>query len=249
MTVTNSKFKADFTVSNLCLGDSTFFTNTSTIQNDSFLDFIWEYGDGKMAIVRYNPKHLYPDTGTYTVKLTVLTGFGFKDYISYVIHILPKPTLNITVTPNPPYVKGDKVTLTANGVYDNILWSNGSQISSIDVDSSGTYTAKVVSANGCDTSSSITLEFLKNNGFTAPNTITPNGDGYNDLWVIDKIEKYQPCKLVIYNRWGDNLYSSSNYQNNWDGKFKGKSLPEGSYYFVLEANDGKVYKVVVNIIQ
>lgn len=249
MTVSNSKFTVDFTSSILCYGDSTYFINTSTISNDSFENFLWNYGDGKDAIVKYNPKHLYPDTGTYIVKMTGLTKLGYKDSVSYIIRILSKPSLTITASSIPPYIKGTKVTLTANGVFDSILWSTGAIISSIDVDSSGTFTVRVVSANGCDTVGSTTLEFIKGNVFTAPNTITPNGDGYNDLWVIPNIAQYQPCKLAIFNRWGDELYNSSDYKNNWDGKFKGKPLPEASYYYILEAKGGKVYTGVLNVIQ
>jgi gliding motility-associated-like protein len=79
--------------------------------------------------------------------------------------------------------------------------------------------------------------------------ITPNGDGINDLWKVEEIKQYQPCKLVIYSRWGDELFSDNNYNNTWDGTYKGKTLPEGTYYFVLETADGKVYKGAINILK
>ena len=78
---------------------------------------------------------------------------------------------------------------------------------------------------------------------------TPNGDGINDKMVIKNIDLIQPCKLGVYNRWGDELYSTKDYQNNWNGTYKGKSLPEGSYYYVLETKEGKVYKGAVNILR
>ena len=81
------------------------------------------------------------------------------------------------------------------------------------------------------------------------NVITPNGDGINDKLVIKNLEKFVPCKLNIYNSSGENIYSSTNYQNNWDGTYKGKFLPEGTYYYGLETKDGKLYKGAINILK
>jgi gliding motility-associated-like protein len=81
------------------------------------------------------------------------------------------------------------------------------------------------------------------------NVITPNGDGINDKLVIKNIERFAPCKLNIYNSAGENIYFSSNYQNNWDGTYKGKFLPEGTYYYGLETKDGKLFKGAVNILK
>jgi gliding motility-associated-like protein len=63
-----------------------------------------------------------------------------------------------------------------------------------------------------------------------PNVITPNGDGYNDKFVIDNIDKLVSSQLIIYNRWGKKVYESNNYQNDWDGD----NLSDGVYYYVLK---------------
>ncbi len=60
-----------------------------------------------------------------------------------------------------------------------------------------------------------------------PNAITPDGDGYNDTW---KIENCVDCKIIIYNRWGDLIYQSDNYDNSWDGA----TYPSGAYFYHLE---------------
>jgi gliding motility-associated-like protein len=239
---------ADFTYTDACLGDSAVFKNISVIQNDTFQNFLWDFGDATGTIIRFEPKHMYKATGSYLVKLTGLTSKGIKYYASHTINVNAPPALNITENPTTTHLKGDKVTLTAVGIFDSILWSTGATSSSIDVDSTGNYLVRVVSTNGCDTTGSIYVKFAEDSGFIAPNTLTPNDDGINDLWKIPGVEKYQPCKLVIYNRWGDELYSSGDYKNDWNGKYKGKSLPEGSYYYILEAKDGKQYKGVLNIV-
>ncbi|MBC9910439.1 gliding motility-associated C-terminal domain-containing protein [Chitinophaga varians] len=69
-----------------------------------------------------------------------------------------------------------------------------------------------------------------------PNVITPNGDGRNDRFIIIGISRYPNSSLFIYNRWGNQVYQSKNYQNEWDGH----GLSEGTYYYVLKlrAADG-----------
>ncbi|WNW02991.1 gliding motility-associated C-terminal domain-containing protein [Tenacibaculum sp. HL-MS23] len=80
------------------------------------------------------------------------------------------------------------------------------------------------------------------------NEFTPNGDGNNDVFVIDCIENYPNNSLEIYNRWGNTVYKASGY-NNTDVSFKGISngrvtineegkLPVGTYFYVLDLGDG-----------
>jgi gliding motility-associated-like protein len=69
------------------------------------------------------------------------------------------------------------------------------------------------------------------------NTLSPNGDGINDVWWVDGIENFPDNKVMIFNRWGDHIIELHNYDNNniaWDGKNKqGKQVPDGTYYYVL----------------
>jgi gliding motility-associated-like protein/uncharacterized repeat protein (TIGR01451 family) len=73
------------------------------------------------------------------------------------------------------------------------------------------------------------------------NTLSPNGDGINDVWWIDGIEDFTDNKVLIFNRWGDKIMELHNYDNNkvvWDGKNKqGKQVPDGTYYYVLTINN------------
>jgi gliding motility-associated-like protein len=66
-----------------------------------------------------------------------------------------------------------------------------------------------------------------------PNTFTPNGDGVNDTWEIGLLNNYPNCIVSIYNRWGQQLYRSVGYPIPWNGTYKGKSLPVGTYYYII----------------
>jgi len=65
--------------------------------------------------------------------------------------------------------------------------------------------------------------------------ISPNGDGLNDVWVIPFIELFPECVVEVYNRWGELIFSETGYKNStaWDGKYKGKDLPVGTYYYTI----------------
>ncbi|MCC9061839.1 gliding motility-associated C-terminal domain-containing protein [Flavobacterium piscisymbiosum] len=72
---------------------------------------------------------------------------------------------------------------------------------------------------------------------------TPNGDGINDTWVVSNIEYYPASTVRVFNRWGTEVFVARNYQNDWDGYYKGNSssLPESSsYYYQIDLDgDGK----------
>jgi gliding motility-associated-like protein len=69
--------------------------------------------------------------------------------------------------------------------------------------------------------------------------ITPNGDGVNDTWFINNITQpeYSNCVIRVYNRWGQEVFYTVGYQNDWDGSYDGKSgtLPDAaSYYYQID---------------
>lgn len=65
-----------------------------------------------------------------------------------------------------------------------------------------------------------------------PNVISPNGDGLNDAWVVP--EPVTPMHLRIYNRWGNLVYESENYANNWSGEtMQGEKVTDGTYFYIL----------------
>jgi gliding motility-associated-like protein len=239
----------DFTFQNACVGEPVLFINTSTVNQDSFMNFFWDFGDTTQTIIRTNPTHVYKYTGTYLVKLRGVTWGGMQDSTSQLITIYNKPTLNISYSPDTIGIIGEKITLTANGSFNTLLWSTGEQTSSILVDKTGIYAVKVFNTTNCSATDSIFIEFVMQEVLEAMTLFTPNGDGYNDYFKVLNIDLFRPLKLVIYNRWGNELFSSENYMNDWDGKYKGQELPEGTYYYVIIDRNGTVYKGAVSLMQ
>jgi len=82
-------------------------------------------------------------------------------------------------------------------------------------------------ANLSDNISSDTKNIL---GLNIPNVFTPNGDGFNDTFIIQDLNNYPENDLVIFNRWGNSVFREKNYHNEWAGT----GLSEGTYFYVLK---------------
>lgn len=75
-----------------------------------------------------------------------------------------------------------------------------------------------------------------------PNFISPNGDGYNDEWTIRGIEVTSKATIKIFDRYGK-IFVDTNFDGNyvWDGKYGGRPLPSGDYWYILDVpGDGVV---------
>lgn len=69
--------------------------------------------------------------------------------------------------------------------------------------------------------------------------LTPNNDGEHDYFTISELPDYPNNYLKIYNRWGEIVYESQNYQNDWQGTSNGKEVISGFYYYMLKSDNGK----------
>jgi len=75
------------------------------------------------------------------------------------------------------------------------------------------------------------------------NGFSPNGDGANDVFMVQGIENFPNNRLTIFNRWGEQVYQKDGYLNDWGGTWdssgngNNKDLPDGTYFYVLELNE------------
>ncbi len=93
----------------------------------------------------------------------------------------------------------------------------------------------ICNANGCDNAEvQITITCSDIEIFTG---FSPNGDGVNDYFFIANIEAKPNNHLQIFNQWGNLIYETRNYKNDWEGKWNNKLLPDGTYYFILEIQE------------
>jgi len=68
----------------------------------------------------------------------------------------------------------------------------------------------------------------------SPTFFTPNGDGKNDLWVIDELQRYPNNQVWLYDTSGNLIFNQLNYNNDWDGTNNAVPVPEASYLFLID---------------
>ena len=126
-----------------------------------------------------------------------------------------------SLSPSPSGTAG--LTPTANGTYQLTIWDN---CNTMVVDQ---FAINVQEA--CEV--------------FVPNVFSPNGDNANEQFVVKNLEKFPNSILTVYNRWGNKVYESTNYQNDWNGN----GVADGVYYFILNVSDGKVHKGFVTLLR
>lgn len=176
---------------------------------------------------------------------------------NYIVHV--KDTLgcinDTTVTIGQP----DSLSLTANLTYNNCYgldtvgkveviasggtepysyaWSTdtASKANMISNLRNGDYKVRVTDANGCQDSLIATIIYNDCCTPFMPNAFTPNGDGKNDLFRIRVKGDMKLETFVIYNRFGECVFSTNSIDAGWDGTYKGQVMDVGVYYYYLKA--------------
>jgi gliding motility-associated-like protein len=94
----------------------------------------------------------------------------------------------------------------------------------------------IVSQQGCSDTASVIITVKNMEPLSINNFISPNDDGINDLWKIDGIDDFE-TSVVVFNGEGMTVFEASQYDNTWDGKYKGKVVPDGTYYYRVVLKD------------
>ena len=238
---------ANFSFDYVCEEDVTSFENLSTIQSGELEDFIWDFGDNSTISYLSNPEHLYNNSGSYSAKLVVSSLLGCSDSTTKGVFVYPSPSMNIHYDGETTFYEGDSVVVTISGEYENLSWSFGSNANPLTIKYSGTYTV-TVSTGLCELSNSFTVNVKEITNFGIMNLITPNGDGYNDNFEIFDLYRIGPCEVNIFNRWGSEVFSSTNYNNDWQGTYNGNPLQEGTYYYIIKCSNNAIRKGSISIL-
>ena len=244
---------ANFTIYNVCDNEPVNPSNLSTIEQGS-MTYRWDFGDGDSSIVPA-PNHLYNSPGIYRVNLIVQSEHGCIDSLIRYVQIYSLP--NVYAGTDTSISKGNSILLNASG--GNIYtWFPSTALSNPTIPNptasptvTTNYIVQVEDLNSCVNYDTLTITVIDDYKISPNNIITPNGDGVNDTWIINNIENYGQSTVFIYDRWGNEIYNKSPYDNSWNGtNSNGDILPDGTYYYVITFDGSDItYKGSVSILR
>jgi gliding motility-associated-like protein len=239
--------KADFSSSavEICANNSIQFTDLSNGITSAINK--WNWNSGNMILsTNQNPLLKFSDSGNIQVNLFVTNVQGCNSDTAFK-NILVDPNPVLIMSPSRTILEGASVSLDPQFIYGtqlSYLWTPSQFLNSDNIKApiatptnDITYQLLVTGIGGCSISDNIFIKVLKNP--VIPNAFSPNGDGINDLWIIQYLDSYQGATVDVFNRYGQKVYSSLGYANPWNGKYNGKTLPVGTYYYIINPKNGR----------
>ena len=202
----------------------------------------WNFGDG--SIGNANPAaHTYAANGTYLVSLYAISTAGcYSDTLKNNIIIFSTNAFagNDTIA-----AAGQPIQLNASGGVsyewipttglNNPFISNPVTI----LNQTQQYILKAFTPQGCTTYDTVLIKIYKGPDIYLPNAFTPNGDGLNDVLRGIPVGIKEFKYLKIFNRWGQELFSTSDYRKGWNGEWKGQKQETGAYVVIASGVDFK----------
>ena len=225
--------RADTTI---CLGGEAKLNTTSNAAN-----YAWS-GSGLNNYTIASPIATPTNVGPNTYILTATLGRCTK---KDTVVVITQSQIQISAGSDTSILYGQSIRLNGSATGANAyLWTsnpNDPSISSTIVANptvtptrTTTYTLTASNSSGCKATASITVTIIPV-CVKVRNAFSPNGDGINDKWkVYEQYDCLSNISLVVFNRYGSKVFESKNYLNDWDGNFKGKPVPDGTYYAVIE---------------
>jgi gliding motility-associated-like protein len=201
-----------------CLGDT-------VVLDASIPDAGYEWQDGYTGSI-----YRALSTGIYEVQVQILGCFA-NDEVEVIITDPPMPDLR-----GDTFIceGGSLLEYNVEDQGDRFLWQDGSTNPYYVVQEPGFYWVEVINSCGMASDSiEVGLEDCECH-IQLPSAFTPNGDGLNDYF-----EPIYDCLILgshmkIFNRWGKPVFMNEAVMDRWDGRIKGKMVPEGVYFWVFE---------------
>lgn len=231
-----------------CQGRAIVFSDQSTPADTSLVQYTWnaKSSSADERVFQGNPiSIIFDEASDYEVGLAVTDAFGCIGSINSTIDIVPKPAGAFNYLRNDTDIQGvlhfENYTTGAVDYHWDFGNSSTSTLFEPEMlyDLEGAYTIVLVSLSpeGCaDTTS---RNYYYQPGLWMPNAFTPDGNGLNDLFKpATQRNTLEPYLLQVYNRWGQLIFSNSDPDRGWDGKFNGKPCSTGIYSYILQYREG-----------
>jgi len=219
----------------------------SAINSVNGVNYKWYQLPGNTLVGNNITATVNPPSGSTSYYVVVDNGTGCAMNDTIVLTSNPLPGAD--AGPDKAVYIGNSVAIggspTTNSVGSTVVWTpsiyldNSLSSNPISTPQATTvYVVRVTSTQGCVSTDSVTVTLQPT--IEIPSGVTPNGDGKNDIWTLKGIELFPNCVVELYNRWGEVIFESKGYSVKWDGTYKGKMLPVGTYYYIIDLNDPEI---------
>jgi gliding motility-associated-like protein len=185
--------------------------------------------------------------GEYDVTLTATSARGCKSTIvkPKFLTVYPMPVADFTTNPPKATIEAPVIYFANNSTNaDSYFWILGDSTNSIDENVTHNYpktgkydiTLIAMNAHGCVDTSYGSIEISEGFSFYIPNAFTPDGDGQNDFFqgYGSNLKTYS---MMIYNRWGEKIYQTSEYTKPWNGREHNNAVEQGVYVYRVVITD------------
>lgn len=181
----------------------------------------WDFGDGSTSTLQH-PTHAFTGGGTKTVRL-ILGCYG--DTATQTIDVGGGSVDSPGITEE---ASCEQVLLTASVSNATYLWSTGETTQSILPQQPGVYWVQV-DQGGCTSNDTIDVtQTLGSSIVFFPNTFTPNNDNLNEEFFGAGVDITE-YKLLIFDRWGNRIFETNNFNHHWDGTFNQNPAQQDVY--------------------
>jgi len=222
------------------------FTSLVTCSDDSITTFtptgnyagsvLWNFGDPSSGpadtSTRVPATHVFSNGGAFTVSFTDFYPGGITETTTQQVVVHYRPIVNLG--PDTNLCNGQTVVLNAGSYGASYRWQDSSTGQFLSVTDTGKYSVTVIDSNGCSYFDSVLVTLMCTPKLVVPSAFTPNGDGKNDFFVPRYINTPVKYEVHVYNRWGEMVFESNNITVGWDGNFKGKAQPPGTYLYYIQ---------------
>ena len=213
----------------ICIGSS---FNANTVSNGT--TFTWTPTAGVSNPTAASPVLNPVVTTPYVVTATTGLCSSTKNFtVTVPAALTANAGSDITIT------QGNSTILQGSGSTGTYTWTPPTGLSASNVLTptaspvATTIYRLTITNQGCAAFDEVTVTVVQN-CVQIMNAISPNQDGVNDRWLVSSNGCATNIKAKVYNRYGSLVYESENYQNDWQGTYKGKPVPDGTYYYVVE---------------
>ena len=203
--------------------------------------YLWQPSAHLSSATIADPVASPKDSTQYMV--IVSNSFSCSDSAYVQINVSKKPVANAGPDKNILVGQTTQLLASVSGTNINYSWLPPLFINDVNAlqplvnpSADAAYTLQVTSGDGCGTATdSVKVHVYK--GIYVPNAFSPNNDGLNDVWNIPALNIYSNYQMLVFNRWGNVVYSSKDISHPWDGTYKGKPQPAGIYPYIIDVKE------------